>query len=344
MVKSLFVIIGIFGLLPIAYADIWVSVNGTGNGSRTTPMKSIQAAYGLAKKGDRIHVAPGVYNETLEFSDKPVFLIADSGPDKTVIKGKPGKSVLKIGPNCNGTYIRGFTISGGTGDPHPSSNGYDYYGGGVYAASSVDIEDCIIRGNGKGEPKKTSCTFGGGIWATGESTVRLYNCLVVDNFAWACGGGVGVGNAEIDIYKSTVTKNQSLNFFGCQGGVGLAEKGIATVSRSIIWGNSGDQVGAFSGPFSKGTRAYIESSIVENEARAAGIRQFQHDGCSGQDPVFKDDNLETGLFVPTGIEDFGFDVKSTVIAKCSRCRKVARKNDNFCSNCGTRLVKKYRGK
>jgi hypothetical protein len=70
----------------------------------------IQAAIDIANNGDTIYVAPGNYNENIDFKTKLLMLQSIAGADKTIITGTGGTTVTIR----NAARIEGFTISGGT--------------------------------------------------------------------------------------------------------------------------------------------------------------------------------------------------------------------------------------
>jgi hypothetical protein len=102
-------------------------------------------------------------------------------------------------------------------------------------------------------------------------SVTVRDSLIYDNYAWACGGAVLVDHgARIKIENSTIFGNDSTNFFGHQGGVGMANGGKVEIVNSIVWGNSGDEIGAFSGIYSRGTEATVSYSMIEGGFSGTG--------------------------------------------------------------------------
>jgi len=256
---------------------IYVSASATkrGNGTEACPYKSISSALKMAEPDSAILVRAGEYREMLRIEGRRIDLVAVEGPQKTVIRGKRGFPVVQITKGADGSMIKGFTITGGTGVACKSSYGHDYYGGGINANVSATVEDCAIIGNGCGVAKKNACTFGGGACVSG-ATVTFRNCRIADNFAWASGGGLmadGKGAALV-LDSCTIERNESTDFFGIQGGIGLANSATLSVSRCLVQGNSGDQIGAYGNAHANGTRAQIERSYVEGGAKACNIPMF----------------------------------------------------------------------
>ena len=257
---------------------------------------SIQNAINQAVSGDIILVHPGTYVENIELWEKKLILQSKEGAGKTTILAKDSqRSVVML----KGSLIRGFTITGGTGHPVKSSYGHDYYGGGVYAGGESTIEDCIIHNNGHGTAKKNAGTFAGGVYAGSGSRVTLRNSLVLNNYAWACGGAVLVDHGgRMRIENSTIFGNKSTNFFGHQGGVGMANGGQVNIVNSILWGNSGNQIGAFSSIYAKGTKADVNYSLIEGGYKGEGNLQVTN-------PGFTDSSNPTGVDQILGTQDDG---------------------------------------
>lgn len=225
---------------------------------------SIQAAMNAAAPGDRILVGPGVYYEVIDFQGKQLEVIGTGGPNLTILDGSGFNStvVRATGGEALGTTLQGFTLTNGAGLPFPSSYGFDYYGGGAHVggAAQLLISDCVITNNGWG-----TGTFAGGVHCGGDgSHVDLVRCVINNNRAWASGGATLVdGHGTMTFNHCTVYGNSSNNFFGHQGGISMANHGTVIVRNSIVWGNAGEEIGAFGAPYDVGTFANVESSCVE---------------------------------------------------------------------------------
>ena len=246
-----------------------------GNGTEKHPFATIGDAVKTAESGEIIEVGAGVYRESVVLAGKQLCLIAPDGALKTEIHGEPRKSVVEIKSGAGASIIKGFKLTGGIGTPCPSAYGFDYYGGGLKSEVSALVEDCIIEGNGKGMPKKSACTFGGGAFVS-DATVTFRNCLVRDNFAWACGGGLMAagGGGTLVIDNCTVEENDSTMFVGGRkGGIALTDHGILMLAESVVRKNGGDQIGGF-GVYAVGTRAQVEDSLIEGGAAAKDIERF----------------------------------------------------------------------
>lgn len=289
--QRLFLRTALVGLAAVALAVIWLPTlrivpPEEADGVRGIPSEvpaciraataeELQAALRTAPSGAEILVEPGEYRGDFALEGRPVRLVSAAGEGQTFLIGSGSNSVLRILPGADGSLVRGFTIKGGRGHPSPSSYGFDYYGGGVKASVSARLEDCVVTGNGQGTSRKTSATFGGGVFVE-NATVTLVNCLVSNNLAWASGGGLMASgkNAAAVLERCTVQDNASTDFFGNQAGVSVSHEAALSLDRCRIEGNKGDQVGAFGGPYARGTRAEVKDCFVEGGARACNIGLF----------------------------------------------------------------------
>ena len=231
---------------------------------------TIQEGVDAAVAGDTVMVADGVYYEVIDFLGKALDLKSENGPAATVVDGSGLNDAVVSLVGCGpGTRVEGFTLTHGDGKPFPSSFGYDYYGGGIHAGggSQVVVENCRIVDN-----QLNTGTFAGGVYSGGEGThVDLIGCVVAGNWAWASGGATLVDwSGSMRFENCTVTGNSSTNFFGHQGGIGMANYGTVEVHNSIVWGNSGTQIGSFSSPYDVGTHADATYSDIQGGFTGTG--------------------------------------------------------------------------
>ncbi|MCH7839571.1 MAG: hypothetical protein IID38_04980, partial [Planctomycetes bacterium] len=90
---------------------------------------TIQDGINAASNGDEVIVAPGTYNETINFDGKAIILRSSNGADVTTIDGAGLNTSVVTCSSGEGpdTVLQGFTITGGMGVIMPSS----YAGGGM---------------------------------------------------------------------------------------------------------------------------------------------------------------------------------------------------------------------
>ncbi len=95
------------------YVDI-ANCPGPGSGTQGDPFCKIQDGIDAADDGNEIIVAPGTYNETIDFLGKAITLRSSGGRDVTTIDGNGAFHVVQCvnfeGPN---TILDGFTVTGG---------------------------------------------------------------------------------------------------------------------------------------------------------------------------------------------------------------------------------------
>lgn len=143
---------------------------------------TIQAGIAVASDGDTVLVAPGMYQERVDFLGKAVSLKSAQGPLVTTITaaglisgfptGDP-ESVYRVVRFINGednaSVLDGFAITSLDGG---------YFGGGIYCVNaSPVIRNCIIRD-----------IPGNGIWGNG----LLEDCQILRNGTVSSGPGAGV--------------------------------------------------------------------------------------------------------------------------------------------------------
>jgi parallel beta-helix repeat protein len=196
-----------------------------------SPGQSIQAAIKDANNGDEIEVAPGTYNEAINFNGKAVRLYSSGGPYGTTIDANGAYHVVQCvsGEGAN-TILEGFTITGGNAN---GSTETDQSGGGMYNySSSPMVINCkfILNGavNGGGmyiyysSPTVTNCTFsdnnaaahGGGMFIYYYSSPTVTNCTFIVNQASGWGGGMfNLYNNDPTVTNCTFNEN-SAGIFG----------------------------------------------------------------------------------------------------------------------------------
>ena len=138
-----------------------------------SPGESIQAAIDAASNGDEIEVAPGIYNEAINFNGMAVRLYSSGGQNVTAIDANGAfHAVQCVSGEDPNTIMDGFTITGGNAD-----------GGGMYNHnSSPTVTNCTFTGN-------SAEYCGGGMYNRGSSPTVTY-CTFSDNSAACYGGGM----------------------------------------------------------------------------------------------------------------------------------------------------------
>lgn len=157
---------------------------------------SIQAAIRAADNGYTILVAPGMYQENINFLGKAVTVRSDGDgspstldiePESTVIDGgNQGSVVVFDHLEGNDSVLMGFTVTNGSG----TLDGSDTYGGGIFC--SEDASPMIIQNRIEGN----IASRGSGIYLTGyygyKQPVINYN-LIRNNSASPSDRALGCG-------------------------------------------------------------------------------------------------------------------------------------------------------
>jgi predicted outer membrane repeat protein len=195
-----------------------------------TAATSLQAALDAAQSGGTVLATNGCYdrdgaifasvtNRALVGSG--ITLRSINGPSVTHIVGSAdphsslGPSAIRGAALLPGAAISGFTIRSG----HTDTNGN---GGGILAADSTAISNCIVRNN--------SARNGGGIHTTGQVTITT--CMLNGNSAAYAGGGIYCAGTG-DLAFCTITTNHAEH---AGGGVYLARQ--SRLLASIVYGNT----------------------------------------------------------------------------------------------------------
>jgi hypothetical protein len=134
--KVRFALVGALSLLATASLAQTIQV-GPGQ-----PYTTIQAGINAAVNGDTVLVAPGTYNENIDFLGKAITVISSGGAASTIIQGDGTAAVVTFG-NAEGrnSVLNGFTIQG-VSNPTPSQ-----YAPGVLVGSAPSILNNIITNN-----------------------------------------------------------------------------------------------------------------------------------------------------------------------------------------------------
>lgn len=159
--------------------DAWQGLDET-CASPTGPYRTIGRAILAAVNGDTILVAPGTYNESINFAGKTITLTSTGGRDVTTIDGSgiDESTILMIGSEGTATTLDGFTVTGGSG--HFLS--FNTRGGGLYInGRSPTIRNCRFTAN--------EAAVGGAIRVNGGRP-QFIDCLIDNNQSTSSAGGV----------------------------------------------------------------------------------------------------------------------------------------------------------
>jgi len=226
-----------------------------------TDQATIQAAIDAASDGDTVLVAPGTYQENIDFKGKAITVTSSGGPQVTTIDGGQNGSVVAFHTNEGlSSVLSGFTITNGFGT---FASSYD--GGGVWiSGASPTITSNIVTNN-------QACN-GAGIAVYFGSPLIQAN-TITENTQGGCSGGTdggGIllqGNGSAQIIGNTITNN-TIYFDG--GGIGLFAAGTPTIKNNIIAGNSATYQGGAISMVNGSAATIVQNVIVGNSASQGG--------------------------------------------------------------------------
>jgi len=276
---------------------------------------TIQAAINASVNGDTVLVAPGTYMENINFRGKNIVVTSTyyttNNPAtiySTIIDGSnpvspdTGSCVIIASGEDSTTVLQGFAITRGTGTKWNDEHFAGVYreGGGILVQySSPIIKNNIIYNNEVTNLSGVTSTGGGGV-RIGDSYVRFYNNIVMNNtgrygagivlnytggeyknnvicsnygsFQYGAGSGVWINNVfsrPLTIINNTIAGNSSTS-----GICGVYGGSFASLRNNIIWGNTG------------GTQVSASLNINYSDVQGG----YAGAGNINLDPMFADSN------------------------------------------------------
>ncbi len=220
---------------------------------------SIQSGIDAAQNGDTVLVAPGTYNENIDFKGKAITVTSSGGAASTIIDGggAPGRAVVIFQSNEKRTSVlSNFTIRNGGGSTFTSQAGGGVY---VFLASPTILNNVItanecngivvyygaalIQGNtisATSAPGNAYCWEGVALVLQGnQSSPTMFSSVIgntIENntaggdygaaiFIWGSNGNIIVGN--------TIRNNVS-----SAGAVQMSNSESVIFSQNLVYGNS----------------------------------------------------------------------------------------------------------
>lgn len=240
---------------------------------------TIQEAIDHSRHRDTILVAPGTYDENLDFHGQHVVVQSEQGQDVTILDGGAHGSVVTIQTGEDQTTVlAGFTIRNGVG----SSPLFEGGGVRVQGRSSPTVRDNLITQN-------VACGEGGGIVLRTGSAVIEGNEIRGNGQVPGCSGGLGGGGIaalpardDAPIIQDNVITG---NFWGTSGlgGGGVTVYGGSTnytvVARNRIFSNSAGGQGG--GATIQGTPALLIDNLIFGNAAPNGGGLFVFSAAAG---------------------------------------------------------------
>ena len=257
---------------------------------------TIQSAIASAQNGDLILVAPGTYNEQIDYLGKAVSVIGTGGAAVTTIDASgllgwndiPYDAIVRfINGEGPGSVLQGFTL---TGHNDPTSQSAP-----VWSTGTPTLVGCTITGN---TGWQTGGFFGGG---------TLSGCVIDNNFSNQEGGGV---SGDTQLFDCIISNNRS----GSYNGGGLHTDGGMMAVRCTIIDNSsaGD---AHSGGGVDGPAVLIDCLIARNMAdEFAGQNMYGASAVDGA-ALISGCTIVENVFIGNGgyvVKDIGTIVDSII--------------------------------
>ena len=263
---------------------------------------TIQDAINAAVAGDEVLVAPGTYNETINFMGKAITVTSSGGAAATVIDGgKAGSVVSFVTGEGLGSVLDGFTIINGQNGAGPGifCNGASpsilnnvitlQTGAAGLGVASIGggplIQGNEIHGN-------AALVLGGAIYLD-NTTAHVEGNHFHDNSAGGAGGAVNITGGNPVVTRNVIHDNHS-TIHG--GGIHCASS-TPLITNNLIYDNTADANGG--GIFcDSAAPTLVCNTLYKNEALGHG-GGIGADGTSA--PVVSDCILWDD-FAPFGIE------------------------------------------
>ena len=227
---------------------------------------TIQSAINAAPtSGWTIQVAPGTYNEAIDFKGKAITVKSTGARASTIIDGTglTTSVVRAVTGETSATVLQGFTIRNG---PIGSANNTYRLGGGIFISSaSPSIRDCAFTAN--------QSAYGGGMYALYSNSL-VENCTFSQNSGSADGGGVQLFGGSPIVRNCVVSDNTAGNrgggFHVVQHNTGAAQMDGCTISGNRS--NVSDGGGISMAPLTGAAQKFLVSNctITNNSAQERG--------------------------------------------------------------------------
>lgn len=307
-----------------------------GNGSFSSPFKTIAQGVGIGLSGDTVIVRDGLYtgasNRNLDFTGRNLVVKSQNGPANCIIDCQQASRAFQFKSGENATArVEGFTIQNGTS---LGSTFQPTYGGAIHVwASSPTIQGCIFTnctGYTDGgalyifdsNALVRDCTFtlnqvtnhgnaAGGAVECVHGLPKLVNCVFSNNTAPRFGGALALfpstGQTML-VTNCVILSNTALQFSG--GAVYMSAGGEgATFDNCLVAGNTaGASGGALAG---NGTFVLSNMTIVGNHAglRGGGIDRTQGGQGSIINSILWGNTAASGAQISLSGSSAGFSVQ-----------------------------------
>jgi hypothetical protein len=222
---------------------------------------TIQAGINAANNGDTVLVAPGTYNENVNFNGKAITVTSSAGTKTTVIDGgRRGTVVVFNSGETITSVLSGFTVQNGFGNAGCCNEG----GGIAVLGSSPTITSNIITNN-------QACYAGNGIAVGGGSPV-IQNNVITKNFDAGCGsiggGGISIGGSSTaQVLGNTISGNLTSTY---GGGIALWSANAVLVQNNVVSGNIAGSNGGGISMFNDTSSVVIVQNLIKGNRAPIG--------------------------------------------------------------------------
>jgi len=235
---------------------------------------TIQRAIRAAHDGDTVIVAPGIYQERLDFLGKRITVRSQNPDDvetveSTVIEGEEGHAVVQFqSGETRESTLEGFTIRNGT-------HGIRIRDSGPTIARNI-ISDCTdggINGRRVYSPlitgniiKNNTAWLGGGIRLALSASPMIIGNEITGNEADELGGGIFTWFSQPTIINNIISNNKA----DANAGIHTEHYSQAIIRGNSIWRNIAETCGGGIG-LDEFANAIIDGNIItENQAHHGG--------------------------------------------------------------------------
>ena len=224
---------------------------------------TIQAGINAANSGDTVLVAPGTYDEKIDFKGKAITVASAAGAATTIIQGGGTDGTATVyfhNGEPTTAILSGFTITGGgnpLGGGYP--NAFSPYGGAFIAAASPTLLNNVFTGNycshivtAYASPllqgnritnlltqPSGQCYFPNAVYLFGDyfsvGAPTLTGNIIENNITTnARAGGVVIWSSSATLIGNTIRNNT-----GQSGGIAVVNTDSVGILNNLIYGNTG---------------------------------------------------------------------------------------------------------
>lgn len=225
---------------------------------------SIQGGIDAASNGDTVLVAPGTYNEDINFNGKAITVASSNGPTVTTIHGDGEEQVVTFAAGeAQPSVLRGFTITNGFACCNNPAGGISIYNSSPKIVANILTKNAgcgiavyygapIIENNIISFSSTTSAcppAQGSGILLYGQGTpygmgsVQIIGNIITHNggpySSWGAGIYLWIGGAPL-IQNNIIAWNEAANN---GGGITMQNSGAPLIVQNLIVDNKAETYG-----------------------------------------------------------------------------------------------------